>query len=234
MMTAKATDDYVFNTVANGVGIATIKLPPQMQMPAMDEAKEKMAEVIEEYDLGDLDFSSMIRVQVNGQDMSKDKDKDEDKDDEDKDDDGSEDKESDKEKAGSDDKKKKMTPQEKALAAQEELRAQVMEAVDKDDKRWEIVKAIREAQEGTPFGRNSLTGEVDDTDSEKGHVFLTIERSLGGAGAPPSVVKMKQAKDGSWQYDGIDPARTTKKMRKFMQEMQRRAPGGGQRFKDDF
>ena len=237
MMTKQACDDYVYSTVIQGVAVVNAKLPRRLDTPALSNAKEAMTEVLEEFGLSDLDVESAlsIRVEVDGKTASDDKEADEK---EDKDDDklGSGDKDDDKE--AKDDDKKKMTAEEKAEATQKALRKQVMELVDKDDKRWEIVQAIRKAREGSPFDRRELMGEVNGSDYGDGDVFLTVTRKSTPSGGrvsnqPPMVVKMTRNDDGEWQYDGVDQVRTNAKLRSFMQQMRQQLQRRGGRFTED-
>lgn len=252
IMTDKARDDYTFNTIAQGVALSKMQLPAQMEIPVLVKAKEALVEVVEEYKLDRFDLGTAMRVQVQrpgqapgrdskDEDDSKDKDKadmSKDKDADDSNDEAGSDlkEDGDKDAEGKDAKKEeKMTPQQKALAKREKVKAELFKALEEDKNRWQIIAAIRKAQEGSPFDRNSLTGEVEKSNVEGEHVYLTIKGNSSGAArvAPPTVVKMKQVKD-DWQFDGVDAVRTGQAVQQMMQRLQRRgAPRGQGRFSDD-
>lgn len=100
----------------------------------------------------------------------------------------------------------------------------VLEHLDKDGKRWEIVGALWKAQSGSPFMLNPIAGEIDDANQEDTSVFLTIKMTPSGdAGiqiqAPPTVIKMEKGEEG-WQYAGRDSERSQKLMKEFMKKME--------------
>ena len=206
-MIKKARDDYAMSVVTQSLSLTKMKLPPQMQVPAISDAKDATADVIEEYKLGDIDISFFLsRPDPADSDNADDED---------------------------------MTPEEKAKARQDKakamiverrarqdkLTAEIMKALDADDKRWEIVAALRKAQEGSPFSRDPFVGKVSDSDIDDNAVFLTVSRKTsGGQVAIPTVVKMTEEK-GKWKYAGMDQSRTQNATRKMMQRRGRnRAP----------
>ena len=198
-MIEKARDDYAMSVVTQSLSLTKMKLPPQMQVPAINDAKDATADVIDEYKLGDIDISFFLSRPDPA-----------DSDDADDDD---------------------MTPEEKAKARQDKakamlverkarqdkLTAEIMKALDADDQRWEIVAALRKAQEGSPFSRDPFAGKVSDSDIDDNAVFLTVSRKTpGGRVAIPTVVKMTEEK-GKWKYAGMDQSRTQNATRKMMQ-----------------
>ena len=112
-------------------------------------------------------------------------------------------------------------------AKQDEQKKKVIDALDKDGKRWEIIGAIWDAQSNSPFHMSPLAGEVDESEMDGDVCFLTVTAKPPAAGggvqiqvmAPPSIIRIEKTKDG-WKYGGRDPERTQKAMEKFMKEMQ--------------
>ena len=200
-MTEQARDEYAMSVVTQSITLTKMELPPQMDIPAINDAKDATIDVIEKYELGDIDPSFFMK----GGGGSKDNDDDEDSD---------------------------MTPEEKAKAQmverkaqQNKLKADILKAIDKDDQRWEIVAALREAQKGSVFHRDIFKGEVSSSEIGDGEVFLTLtQEAPGGKVGFPTVVKMK-AEKGTWKYSGMDMPRTRKAMQQTMQRMR----GGGGR-----
>ena len=201
-MTQQANDDYVTGMVVQSIAITEMELPPQMDIPAINDAKDSTIDVIEKYKLDDIDISSMMRIEGSiGRPTVKDKDEDSDK-----------------------------TPAEKAKRQQVEaqakldkIKADIKKTLDKDDQRWEIVAALREAQKGSPFERDVFAGKISESDvDDDGAVFLTVTREIPGRRVSiPTVLKMTTEKD-DWKYAGIDRTRT----QAAMQEMARRLRGG--------
>lgn len=122
---------------------------------------------------------------------------------------------------------------EEMEAEQDEQKKTVMEALDKDGKRWEIIGAIWDAQSNSPFHMSPLAGEVDETELDGDVCFLTVTAKPPAAGggvqiqvmAPPSIIRIEKTDDG-WKYGGRDPERTQKAMEEFMEEMQGMNGGG--------
>ena len=197
-MTKKARDDYAMGLVTQSITLTKMELPPQMDTPAVNEAKDDTIDVLEKYELGDIDVSFFMKGGGGSADSSSDDDDDE------------------------------MTPQEKAKAKQVErkaredkLKTEIMTAIDKNDQRWEIVAALRDAQKGSSFHRDVFKGKVSDSAVDGDAVFLTVtQKAPEGAVAFPSVVKMT-AQKGKWKYAGMDLPRT----RKAMQQARQRPRG---------
>ena len=195
-MTKQASDDYAVGMVTQSLSLTQMALPPQMDNEAVNDAKEATEKVLKKYKLNDIDLSSLLKNRNPK---------------------GGDDKDSD---------DTEMTPQEKAKAKREEtkamqvkLKAEIMAAIDKDEKRWEIVDALRSAQEEISFNRDVLAGKVGDSDADKNTVFLTVTQDANvGQIAIPIVAKMK-AEKGKWKYTGIDSSRTQKAMQKMMKRL---------------
>ena len=204
-MTKEASDDYAVGVVTQSLTLTKMKLPPQLDVPAISEAKEATLDVLDEHKLTDIDISYFMRGR-GGNSQSKDDDEDDDE----------------------------MTPQEKAKAKQKKakakqkkLKAEVMAALDKDDQRWEVIAELRKATKGASFLRDVFASKVSasDSDVDDGVVFLTVNQSTpGGKVAVPTVLKMTSEK-GEWKYDGLDSPRTQKAMQRTRQRLRgRRAP----------
>ena len=208
-MTKQANDDYVIGMIVQSIAITEMELPPHMDVPAVNDAKDATIDVIEEYKLDDIDISAMMRSKGG---IGKPNTKDDEDDDSDK------------------------TPQEKAKAQQdkaqakmEKIKAEIKAMIDKKDQRWEIVAALRDAQKGSTFEGDVFSGKIGDTDVEDDAVFLTITRVIPGRKvAIPTVLKMT-AEKGNWKYAGIDRARTGKAMRQMVRGLR----GGGAPAKPD-
>ena len=197
-MTKKASDDYAVGVVTQSMTLTQVELPERMNIPAINDAKKETLEVIEEYELDDVDISAFMRDRGRG---------------------GA--KDNDEEEGGDDD----MTPQEKAKAKQVERKAkqdkakvEVLKAIDKDDLRWEIITKLRKSSKGAAFLRDALAGKISDSDVDDKTVFLTVTQATPMGASIPSVLKMKDDK-GVWKYDGIDPVRTQKALMKTIQRM---------------
>ena len=99
-------------------------------------------------------------------------------------------------------------------------------ALDKDGKRWEITKAILDAQAGSPVARNMLNNNVIDAETDAETVLLTVAvKPSNGAQelrflSPPTVIRMEKTGD-NWLYAGIDIERSRQHARKFMQRRRR-------------
>ena len=81
-MTKQANDDYVIGVVVQSIAITEMELPPQMDVPAVNDAKDATIDVIEKYNLDDIDISSIRRAQrgVAGPKIEDNDDKDDDSD----------------------------------------------------------------------------------------------------------------------------------------------------------
>ena len=111
----------------------------------------------------------------------------------------------------------------------DKIKAEIKATLDKNDQRWEIVAALRDAQKGSPFERDVFAGNVDDSDVEDDAVFLTVLRVVPGRKiAIPTVLKMT-AEKGNWKYAGIDRKRTGKAMRQLVRGLS----GGGAQAEPD-
>ena len=196
-MTKQASDDYAINLVAQSLVLAKSEIPAQLNVAGVKAAKDATQAVVEKFKLDDIDVSSMLRNQ-GGKDP--------------KSDDDSED--------------ETMTPQEKAkarqaeaIAQQDKVKANIMSAIDKDDRRWEIVGALNEAQKGTPLSRNVFGGKTIGSDIKKNTVFLTVTReTTDDQIAVPAVIKMASEK-GTWKYAGLDPIKTQREIQRMMQRL---------------
>ncbi|MDB2686101.1 EF-hand domain-containing protein [Mariniblastus sp.] len=199
-MTKQARDEYAMSVVTQSITLTKMELPPQMDVPAIKDVKDATIDVIEKYKLGDIDPSFFMK----GGGGSSDNDDDEDSD---------------------------MTPEEKAKAQmverkaqQNKLKADILKAIDKDDQRWEIVAALREASKGSIFHRDIFKGKVSNSEVDDSAVFLTLsQESPGGKVVFPTVVKMT-AEKGKWKYAGMDMPRTRMAMQQIMMRM--RGAGG--------
>ena len=60
-MTKEASDAYAVGMVTQSLSLTKMKLPPQMEGPTMDEAKAATKDVINDYDLGDIDISFFMK-----------------------------------------------------------------------------------------------------------------------------------------------------------------------------
>lgn len=205
-MTKQASDEYAVTTVARSIALTQMELPPQMDTPAFNDAKDAIIDVIEDYKLGDIDVSSILRI-PNNRNRPNSSDAEEDSDDD------------------------KTTPQEKAKARlakakaqQDKTKAEIMAAIDKNEQRWEIIAALRAVQKGSPLGVDVFTNKVsDDSDIDDKTVFLTVTRDGPNERiAIPTVVKMT-AEKGDWKYAGIDQLRTQRSIQRLVQRMR----GGG-------
>ena len=198
-MTKQARDEYAMSLVTQSITLTKMELPPQMDVPAVNDAKKATIDVIKKYELGDIDVSYFMKNGGGSRDS-------------DDDDDGD------------------MTPKEKAKARmverkaqQDKLKADILKALDKNDQRWEIVAALREAQKESAFHRDIFKGKVSDSEVKDNSVFLTLaQEAPGGSVAFPTVVKMT-AEEGKWKYAGMDMLRT----REAMQQTMRRKRGRG-------
>ncbi|MDB2686946.1 EF-hand domain-containing protein [Mariniblastus sp.] len=208
-MTKQASDDYAIATVTQGITLTQMELPPQMDVPAINKIKDATMEVLEKYELDDIDITFFLEQRGSKGRSNKDDDGDENGD---------------------------LTPREKAKARQAEvkarqnkLKADVLAAIDKNDQRWEIVSAMREAQQGSPVQRDIFATEIGDSDASDSEVFLTLSaKEKAGQFALPTVVKMT-AEKGNWKYAGIDLKRTSKATQEMLQGLRRQpapaAPG---------
>ena len=199
-MTKQASEDYAVGVVTQSLTLIEMQLPPQMDIPVINDAKDATSDVLEEYKLDEIDVSSILRNRRGRANSDDDEDEDED-----------------------------MTPREKAKARQEKMKAkqdkvkaEVKAAIDKDDQRWEIVTALRKSSKEANFLRDVFAAKVGDSEVKDGVVFLTVtQEALGGSFAVPTVLKMTDVK-GDWKYDGVDSART----QKALQQTIRRLRGG--------
>ena len=188
-MTKQANDDYVVGMVAQSIALSKTEIPKRLDVAGVKEAKEATTAVVEKFELDDIDISSMLRNRSGA---------------------GPE---------NNDDDEEKMSSQEKAKAQQDKIKADIMAAIDKNDRRWEIVAELNEAQKGTPLSRNIFGGKVGDSDVNGEAVFLTVTRNTTGSQiAVPAVVKMT-VDNGSWKYAGLDPSRTQKAIQRMMQRL---------------
>ena len=194
-MTKQARDEYAMSVVTQSITLTKMELPPEMDIPAINDAKDATMDVIEKYELGDIDPSFFMKGGGGSSDNGDDEDSD-------------------------------MTPEEKAKAQvverkaqQNKLKADILKAIDKDDQRWEIVAALREASKGSIFHRDIFKGEVSNSEVDDSTVFLTLsQKAPGGKVAFPTVVKMT-AEKGEWKYSGMDMPRTRKEMQQIMLRM---------------
>ena len=177
-----------------------------MDVPAINKAKDATIDVIEKYELGDIDISSMMRIEGGIGRPS----------------------------ADGDDDDTEMTPEDKAKSQQkkaqaklDKIKSEIKTVIDKDDQRWEIIAALREAQKGSPFERDVFAGKISESDVDNDVVFLTVTRTIPGRQITvPTVLRMTTEND-EWKYAGIDRARTQKAMQKLGQRVRRRpAPFG--------
>lgn len=112
-------------------------------------------------------------------------------------------------------------------AKQAEQKETVIQALDKDGKRWEIIGAIWDAQSSSPFHMSPLAGEIKESELEGDVCFLTVAAKPPAAGggvqievmAPPSIIRIEKTDEG-WKYAGRDLERTQKAMEEFMEGMQ--------------
>ena len=202
-MTKQASDDYAIATVTQGITLTQMKLPPQLDNPVIDTVKEATMEVLEEYKLNDIDISFFLKNRGGNRRPQG------------GDDDGDD--------SGMTPQEKTKARQEKAKAKQEKLKAEVVAALDENNQRWEIVTALRDAQEGSPIFRDVFANKISDSTADGSLVFLTLTRAAQkGKAAIPTVVKMV-AEEGSWKYDGIDLPRTQQAMQQMMQQLRKRS-----------
>ena len=202
-MTEQAVDDYVIGIVAQGISIAQLDLPAQLDVPEIRDAQDETTAILDKYELEEIDISTMVRNRARNLRPSG-------ADDDDGDDDG------------------EKTPPKNAKT-QDEIKAEILAAIDKNDKRWEIVAALINARRDTPFGRDIFGGKVDDSDVAEGEVFLTVTREAAGSRiAVPAVVKMTGGK-GNWKYAGIDTSRTQKAVQRMMQRLRSGGSADGPR-----
>ena len=208
-MTKQANDDYVIGMIVQSIAITEMQLPPQMDVPAVNKAKDATVDVIEKFKLDDIDISSMMRDQggIGGPNVEEDDDDDEDED------------------SDKTPEQKAKAKQDKAQAKLDKIKAEIKTTIDKNDQRWKVVAALREAQKGSPFERDVFAGKISESDVDDDAVFLTVTRKIPGRRvAIPTVLKMTTAK-GDWKYAGIDRARTQVAMQQMVQRMRgRRAP----------
>jgi hypothetical protein len=108
-----------------------------------------------------------------------------------------------------------------------EAKTKILAAIDEDDRRWEIVAAVWEAQSSSPLMISAVNGEIKETELDDDVCFLTIKMKppeAAGGGiqiqiqSPPSIVRMEKV-DESWTYAGRDPERTERAMKEFMQNL---------------
>ena len=183
-MTKQASDDYAIGMVTQSLSLVKMKLPPQIDGPSFEEAKEATIDAINDYKLGDIDMSFFLK------------------------------------------RRSGRVQQKEANARKAKLKAEILAALDKDDQRWEIVEALRDAQKKTSFNRDVLAGKVGESDIGDSTVYLTVTQDAPeGQVAIPIVAKMKSEK-GSWKYAGIDGSRTQRAMQKMQQEKQKQKQPG--------
>jgi hypothetical protein len=228
-MTKKAQDEFATVQVISSIGMLEMEMP--MPMPQLEDAIDDIDEVLMKYGLDklEIDHSKMFRVEMSADhDMD-----DEDEDDGDKDQDDGDDKKKAEDKT---DTANKPDRADKKADEADEDNAKVLQALDKDGKRWEIIAELLEAKSSSPFGINPLTGKVTKFEmQDEKTAFLELsaaqhENDDGGGAViqmvmPPTVVRMTKVND-EWKYDGRDEERSNKVMKEFMQERKERFGGG--------
>ena len=60
-MTKEASDDYAIGMVTQSLSLVKMKMPPQMEGPAFEEAKAATMDAIKDYNLGDIDMSYFLK-----------------------------------------------------------------------------------------------------------------------------------------------------------------------------
>ena len=105
----------------------------------------------------------------------------------------------------------------------------IVEALDKDGKRWKIVGDLMKAKSSSPFSMNHLIGKVKTVEQQKKMVYLTVTPEILNADnddgvmfqmvAPPTIIRMTGS-GSDWKYDGTDQERTMKAVKEFMKNQQ--------------
>lgn len=204
LMTEKAANEMVMSQLMMAKGMINANMP--MQLPGIEEVVEKLEDVFEKYELDDIemDSSQMFRMEFGG--STKDDDSDE------------KSKEKSEGSDSKDDAKKKPA----------DTQSKIMKELDKKGDRWEIVGALWNAQKGSPFATNPLTGKIESHEADGDKVYLMVksappEANDDGGGimvmvkSPPVCLVMEKEKS-DWKYSGMDRERTMKAMKKFMDE----------------
>lgn len=197
-MTKEACDDFCFETVMMAIAMAEMELPAEI--PGLSDAKDELADVVETFELDqlDIDVNSMIQMEVGGMD---------DEDDEER-------------------KEMEAEQEEQKKTVMEALdkdgnRWKVIAAIweAQSNSPFHMSPLAGKIDESEMDGDVCFLTVVSKPPAAGGGIQIQVM-------APPSIVRIEKTDDG-WKYGGRDPERTQKAMEKFMEEMQGGGFGGG-------
>ena len=206
-MTKEAADSVTSEVVLRAASLSQI----DVMIPGIEDAKDDVAEVLEEYGLDKIKFDmpQAIELSVDG--------------------DGGEDEEP--EDDGDNDSKKVVIDMKKH-------QKEILAILKKSGKRWDAVRDLWETMESTPFSMDPLSGKVEEVeiDGDSASLKVKLVPNLGGDEgisiqivAPPTFLQF--TKSGNiWKYSGLDQERTRKAQKEFMKKQKFRAPGRGADF----
>lgn len=101
----------------------------------------------------------------------------------------------------------------KSLSSNEEATGKILEALDKDKKRWEIVDELWSFAKESPMEMVLIRGAVMNSNFSEDTAYLIVARQAPGdakkydAAAPPSVAQFVK-EDNVWKFDGLDADKT--------------------------
>ena len=118
----------------------------------------------------------------------------------------------------------------------------VLELLDKDGKRWQIVNELWNAQKGSMFSMDPFEGEPVETLIDAGKAIVVVKMAMDEPSdeddesvmmiAPPVAISMKLV-DSKWLFDGVDEEKTMELMDEFMEEHGGMMEGDGFEMDDD-
>ena len=181
-MTEDAAKQAQVTTVTMAVELGSEQLDQfANMMPGLEDARDAVAEVLENHGLGDLELPSSIQITMGP--------------------------------PGAEDEEDLEEPME--MGAAEDIGKKVMDALDKVENRWQLLKEINEALEESPFamggGSGTFGGELVDVEVDGDSAKVEIEMDFDGGGMgggmqfemPPMIAKFQKV-DGQWKYAGLD------------------------------
>ena len=206
MMTQQGADEFAVSQVVSAFGLTEMDIP--VPVPEIEETIDEIEDVIVRHKLDELgvDPSSMFRVQMSVDEFGDESDSQDDK------------------PAVGKTKESKQKPnsmEEKVKS----MNSKIIQGIDKNGKRWQIVGDLLKAKSGSPFDMLQLAGKVQDIELKEKVAYLEItpESSSNGDGggvvfqmvAPPTIIRMIRSDQG-WKFDGTDHKRTRKAIDEFM------------------
>lgn len=201
LMTTEAADRTATELVTKGLGMCQIELP--MPMPQLEDAIDDMDSVLTKYGLDKLGIKTkpMVKIELGTHDEDEEE-------------------------------SESAEPDEKQVEANRKKNSdKIIEALDKDGKRWQIVGELWEAIASSPLGMNPLVSKAEKitVDGDKAvlevkHVPSDVDNDQPGVMiqimAPPMFLNFQKS-NGDWKYTGLNE----KKIKEAMKEFQENMPG---------